>query len=347
MITTTRIDDYLKDKLLNNIINSDNTMKSYRIRLVAWCRYCNDNDTYEAAEEYLKTLTASYSSVQVKNTLYVLKSFYDWKENDDDKRNPFEPLSKKYRVNKKETHIKKIERDNRVLLKKEISRLKKRAERVFGKINFHESPVDYYLAHRNWFIITMMSEYGMRIGGLAGVSVEDIDFSRRCMMIYDSKNGNPYPIPIKTKISLLRSHLNIRNRFLEAIGIDINDQKALLLSKTGKRMTDTAARRAINRLADDINLYDAGRSTHQIRHYRATQYYKDKMPLDLISTVMGVSVPVLKKTYLHLTDDDTVRQYETWLRISKAGIRFVCPQCGYSENDKETIVEQAKLKLVK
>ena len=345
MITKNSIEAYLKDKRLNNIINSDNTMRSYRTRLVAWCNYCNGQDAYEAAEKYLKVLTASYSSVQVKNTLYILKSFYDWQ---DDNQNPFEPLVKKYRVNKKESHIKKIERDSKVLSASEIAGLKIHSEKIYQDINFHEDPTVYYLAYRNWFIIMLMSEYGMRIGGLVGVNADDIDLSRRCMTIYDSKNGKPYPIPIKSRISLLRSYLNVRSRFLKDIsGADDdnnNNIKALLLSKTGKRLSDTAARRAINHLAADIDLYDAGRSTHQLRHYRATQYYKDNMPLDLISTVMGVSVPVLKRTYLHLTDDDTVRQYEDWLKISKSG--FVCPRCGYPGVEEE-VVEKVKLQLVK
>lgn len=339
MITNVNIETYLKNKRLNNIINSDNTMRSYRTRLMAWCNYCDGNDTYEAAEKYLKALTASYSSVQVKNTLYVLKSFYDWQEND---HNPFEPLAKKYRINKKESYVKKIERDSRVLKAPEIAGLKIYSEKVFSDINAYEDPLGYYLAYRNWFIIMLMSEYGMRISGLCGVDINDIKFQSRYMTILDSKNGEPYPIPIKTRIPLLRSYLNVRHRFLNDISGD-DSTKALLLSKTGKRLSDTGARRAVNKLAKRINLYDAGRSTHQLRHYRATQYCKNNMPLDLISVIMGVSVPVLKRTYLHLTDDDTVCQYEDWLKASKNG--FMCPRCGYSGEEK--IVEKVGLKLVK
>lgn len=340
MITHSNIKAFLKDKRLNNIINSDNTMRSYETRLIAWCKFCNGNDTNEFAQKYFEEiLSKSYSSIQVKNTLYVLKSFYDWQE--DAGCNPFESIAKKYHVNKKENHIKKTERDSRVLTGSEITQLISYAESVFCKINSNEDPIGYYLAYRNWFIINMMSEYGMRISGLIGVNTDDIDFSRRCMTIYDSKNGEPYPIPIKTKISLLASYRNVRHSLMKDIS---GNEKALLLSKTGKRLSDTSARRAINQLATDIGIYDSGRSTHQLRHYRATQYYKDNMPLDLISTIMGVSVPVLKKTYLHLTDDDTIRQYEGWLDSANGKDGFVCPKCGYS--DKQ-IIEKIKLKLVK
>jgi len=336
MINHTTIEAFLKERRLNNIINSDNTVRSYRFKLIAWHDFCKGiND--DMAESYLFKLTASYSSVQVKNTLYVLKSFYDWQ---DDGSNPFKSLSKKYRVNKKENYTKKIERDARVLSGKEVSRLLAHAESIFTSINITQDPMAYYLAYRNWFIVSIMSQYGMRISGLVGININDIDLQRRYMTIYDSKNGEPYPIPIKTMLSSVSAYLNIRNMLMKDIS---GDETALLLSKSGKRLSDTAARRAVNRLAKDIDLYDSGRSTHQLRHYRATQYYKDNMPLDLISTVMGVSVPVLKKTYLHLTDDDTVRQYEDWIKGARGG--FVCPRCGYSGKDE--VVEMVKLEIVK
>ena len=123
------------------------------------------------------------------------------------------------------------------------------------------------------------------------------------------------------------------------------DERALFLSNTGKRLSDTSARRAVNAIATEIGLYDSGRSTHQLRHYRATKYYKDSMPLDLISQIMGVSVPVLKRTYLHLTDDDTIRQYETWLDSKKPESDYKCPRCGYSHEEKQIV--KPKLEVVK
>ena len=338
MITNANIETFLREKRLNNIINSDNTMRSYKTRLLAWHDFCLGLDCNETATRYLRHLAQSYSSMQVQNTLYVLKSFYDWQGDD---FNPFKSLAKKYRVNKKESYTKKIERDNRVLSAKEVAGLKLYSEKIYRDININEDPIAYYLAYRNWFIIAMMSQYGMRISGLIGVNVNDIGLSRRCMTIYDSKNGEPYPIPVKSFVSLISSYLNVRNRLMKDIS---GDETALLLSKSGKRLSDTAARRAINKLAEGIGLYDSGRSTHQLRHYRATQYYKDNMPVDLISTVMGVSVPVLKKTYLHLTDDDTIKQYEGWMDSVENKDGFVCPRCGYSGKE---IIEKTELRVVR
>ena len=327
IITLQKIDEFLADRKLKNIFNSENTVRTYRGQLVAWAEYSSENgflDDSGSANRYLQHLAAiGRGSKTVKTTLYILKSFYDWLGGD---QNPFSDLAAEYRVSKKETAAKKLERDHRVYSADDVGRLLNHAR---GKIG-NQSGIDYYLAYRNWFMIYLLSEYGMRISGLMGVNVNHIKFETRCMTIYDSKNQTPYPVPLKTSLTAVRSYLAVRGRIMGEIP---NVKKALFLSHTGKRLSDTSARRAINDLAAEIGLYDAGRSTHQLRHYRATRYFADGMPLDLISIVMGVSVPVLKSTYLHLTETDTVKQYETWLDHAKTG-HFVCPRCGYGDNEK-------------
>jgi len=338
IITLKKIEEFLTDRKTKNIFNSENTMRTYRGRLTSWHTFCCEPgaDNTDTANKYLSCLAAAHGSKTVKTTLYVLKSFYDWL---DVEENPFTGIAGQYRVSKKETASKRLDRDHRVYSESDVKRLLDHAQAKIGNL----SGIDYYLAYRNWFMILMMSEYGMRISGLVGVNVNHIKFETRCMTIYDSKNGEPYPVPLKSHLTAVRSYCAVRSRIMGGIP---NVKKALFLSKTGKRLSDTSARRAINDLAAEIGLYDAGRSTHQLRHYRATRYFSDGMPMDLISIVMGVSVQVLKSTYLHLTESDTVKQYEAWLdRVSSGG--FVCPKCGYGGHDIEKPMDKPALKLVK
>ena len=87
-----------------------------------------------------------------------------------------------------------------------------------------------------------------------------------------------------------------------------------------------------------------GRSTHQLRHFRATQNYKDGMSMDLISRIMGVSVETLKAVYLHVNTDDIIEQYERWAKTNKG---FVCPECGYSESaQKEKDIKRERFKVI-
>ena len=328
------IDKFISEKKLNNVFNSYNTVRSYRNKLVAWLKFSNGKDDIKTAKEYLEFLVEVYDSKSVKATLYILKSFYDWLGTDP---NPFLKIVTQFQINKKETAQKRLEREGYVYSDSDVKKLLTTAKQIAD--SKQKDMIDYYLAYRNWFIILMMSEFGMRIGGLMGTDVDHIDFGRRLLTIFDSKNKIPYPCPIKSVKNDLRGYLNVRNTIMKDI---CGDEKALFLSNTGKRLSDTSARRAINAISADLGLYDSGRSTHQLRHYRATKYYKEGMPLDLISQIMGVSVGVLKRTYLHLTDDDTIRQYESWLESKKTESDFKCPRCGYYG---ESVVEIKKPKL--
>ena len=333
-MNTNDIDKFIAEKKLNNIFNSEHTIRSYHNKLSVWSKFSEGRDDIETAKKYLEFLVSLYDSKSVKTTLYVLKSFYDWLGTDP---NPFKKIVTQYQVSKKESHMKRIERDLIVYSDSDIECLLNKAKSIITEQN--HSTIDYYLAYRNWFIILLMSEYGMRIGGLMGTDIGHLQFKRRLLTIYDSKNGKPYPVPITSLMNELRGYLNVRNTLMKDT---LYDEKALFLSNTGKRLSDTSARRAINTIADEAGLYDAGRSTHQLRHYRATKYYKEGMSLDLISQIMGVSVEVLKKTYLHLTDEDTIRQYEGWLESKTTDTAFRCPRCGYS---KESVIETKKPNL--
>ena len=329
------IDKFLSEKKLNNVFNSDNTIRSYKNKLVAWFKFAADRDDIQTAKKYLEVLVSVYDSKSVKSTLYILKSFYDWLEMDP---NPFLKIVTQFRVDKKETAQKRLEREWYVYSDSDVECLLAKARSIIGNQNY--STIDYYLAYRNWFIIKMMSEFGMRIGGLMGTDVDHINFERRLLTIYDSKNGRPYPVPAKEALNSLKGYLNVRNTTFPAIS-----GNALFLSKSGIRLSDTSARRAVNTIASEIGLYDSGRSTHQLRHFRATKYYKEGMPMDLISQIMGVSVDVLKRVYLHMTDDDTIRQYERWVDFKKADSNFSCPRCGYSSDEKQIV--KPKLEMIK
>jgi len=335
-MNTNDINKFIAEKKLNNVFNSEHTIRSYHNKLSVWYKFSEGRDDTETSRKYLEFLVSVYDSKSVKTTLYILKSFYDWLGTEP---NPFKKIVTQYQINKKEVNLKRIERDLVVYSDSEVIKLLAAAKRMISSEDPHT--IDYYLAYRNWFIILMMSEYGMRIGGLMGTDVNHINFKRRLLTIYDSKNGKPYPVAIKSFMNELRGYLNVRHMLMKDLW---DDEKALFLSNTGKRLSDTSARRAINAIATESGLYDAGRSTHQLRHYRATKYYREGMSLDLISQVMGMSVGVLKRTYLHLTDEDTIRQYEGWLESKKEQSDFRCPRCGYSDIEKQT--NKPNLKLV-
>ena len=329
------IDAYLHHKTVNNLHNSDNTTRAYRTVLNQWLGYhivgkmSKHIPLQEQAKHYRDHLVKTRDSKQAKTVLYILTDYYSFKmqfsKTSNEAGNPFADLAKQFKVNKKERHMKRIERDEKVLTDIEVAMMLKHAD----TLTYNKSGMQYYFAHRNWLIIKMLAEYGMRLSSLMSVNLLDIDFRRR-KIILESKNQKPYPLPILNMVDDLSYHIeHVRNpRWKGELKIP------LFLSKNGRRLSDTSARRAINRIAARLNLYKPQRSTHQLRHYRATRYYKEGMRVDLIAQIMGLSVPVLKETYLHLTHDDTVQEFERWTQgLDK---KFKCPKCGYDERKKKS-----------
>jgi site-specific recombinase XerD len=340
------IENYLHDKLTNNIITSKHSVRSYRTKLKAWLEFCDGKDDGKdlggKALEYRDFLTRSKNSTQVKTTLYILKDFYKYM---DLSLNPFEKIVSDFKVNPKEKNRKRIERDVRVLTETQVQSMINYAYRKYHEEANNKNAMKVYIAYRNYFIVKMLAEYGMRIGALVAIDLSDIKINDNMIMIYESKNKQPYPVPILKLKTIIIEYINIRATILRS---NIVDKNAFLLASTGKRLTDTSARRAINNIANALGFYEPQKSTHQLRHYRATCYYKQGMSIDLISMIMGVSPTVLKQTYFHMTKFDIVDQYEQWLANKDKPYEEVirCPKCGYQQT-KEGEKTNPPLKIVK
>ena len=334
MITETEIEDYLNDRRINNIHNSNNTTRTYRRILSDWAVFSqaydfkNGRDKSEiqkASRDYLILCKQTRSAKQTLAELHVLANFYRYHGY---AINPWPRMTKSFRVPRKETVTKRIQRDDRVMTESEVFKILNHARAACAG----KTGIDRYLAWRNVIIVEMLSEYGMRVSGLVGIDIADIDFGRRACTVRESKNQEPYILPIKRKTGVIQQYLQIMTESGPAVSSDETGGIPFLQSKTGRRLSDTSARRAVNGIFDMLGFYDARRSTHQLRHFRATKYYKEGMRIDLIAKIMGLGVETLKKTYLHLTHDDTVAEYERW--ADNRPEVFVCPNCGYRKGQK-------------
>ncbi len=336
------IEKYIYERKANNYINSIHTERAYRIKIKAWLKFCKGAETIENAQKYRDLLSLKHNSpLLVRPTLYVLGSFYDVMGQD----NPFAKIIKDYRVPKSEIVLKRIERNEKKLSHEEIQDMINVAQNLIKKQTL---PNKIYVAQRNYLILMMLYRYGMRINSLVNIEMSHIDFEKNKIIMYKSKTI-PYPIPISPIENDLKIFINQRNHYFtnERFKESGNepDKKYLFTTETGRILSDMVARNSLNLISKKAGTYVKGRSTHQLRHFRATQNYKDSMSMDLISKIMGVSEGTLKDVYLHINTDDIIEQYERWAKIAKG---FVCPGCGYSEQvQKEKKVKRERFKVIK
>lgn len=343
-ITDEMIEKYLSEKRTLNVHNSDNTTRRYRNEVHRWIAFLQSEaaatdegkGANELVLEFIDNLEQTGApSKQIKATLHILNNFHSYFDQEFP-GNPFEALAKQYRIDKKETTLKAIERDNLLMTDDEILKIIKWAWSKTKNSNM------FYTAYRNAVMIEMLAEYGLRISALIGINIADVDLDRRCIYINESKNQKPYVIPIINKIIMVNDYLRIYfTKFGYSLGPIAYDSRPLFLSGEDKnRISDSTARRCINRVFARVGLYASQRSTHQLRHYRATKYYREGMSPELISQIMGMSVETLKKTYLHIGHTDIVDQFERWNVTGKQ--QFECPACGYRAGNKT----QEKVSLI-
>lgn len=323
------IDAYLHENSANNVTSSPHTTRGYRGILTKYLEFGAGVIDDDIARSYRDVLTGTYDTIQVKRYLYILSGFFQ-SLSGAGTDNPFYELSRAYRKDKREVASKKIRRDEKVLSEIDVKKMVNRAEEMCGGT----SGVSHYVAYRNYFMVKTLAQFGMRIEGLVGILTGHIDQALHKMTVYASKNKIPYPVPLIDYMDDIRSYLNVRARFMSDCvrgdHVKGNQDPALFLSQYGRQLSVTGARNAVNEISKSVGLYEPNRSTHQLRHYRATRYYRDGMAPQLISAIMGMSEATLRSTYLHLTDQDTVREYEVWAANRTAVSAVVCPRCGYN-----------------
>lgn len=135
-----------------------------------------------------------------------------------------------------------------------------------------------YLSVRNLLIVTILLDTGMRLGELVALDITDIDLKAKLITIRHGK-GDKFRISLLSKpieVALLR-YLRLRNRkFPDMVG-----QGALLLSTTGRRMTDSRVSVSLSHLGDRAGV--PGLRAHLFRHIWAHKALKRMNERDVLT----------------------------------------------------------------
>lgn len=163
---------------------------------------------------------------------------------------------------------------------------------------------------------------GLRIGELLALQWQDIDFDKRSLYVcktlieennpdYDENDPKSKKVRFTIQPTVKTSHnryVPINTKAMELIEehkklCQFTEPKDYVIS-TRNRKTTTAKNaddtiKAIQRNAEtDVQ----GASTHCLRHTCASLLYKKGVPSELIAKILGNSVEVLRKTYLHFEE---------------------------------------------
>ena len=162
-------------------------------------------------------------------------------------------------------------------------------------ITYNENNRNY---KRDYAIITLFLNCGLRLSELVGINIKDIDFSE-CRMTVIGKGNKERTIYLnKACMSALKEYLEIRPK--EGIKTDkLNSKDALFLSERKERISNRTVQYIVDKELHAAGLDTAKYSTHKLRHTAATLMYQyGQVDIRALQEVLGHVF--LQQKYIHM-----------------------------------------------
>ncbi len=147
---------------------------------------------------------------------------------------------------------------------------------------------------RDVAIFELIYSSGLRLAELVSINLDDIDLAEQRLMVTGKGNKTRY-LPVGSKaVSALQRWLKLRPRYCRD-----EQQKALFLSKQGKRIS---ARNVQSRLKRLIQQQALGQplSPHVLRHSFATHLLESSSDLRAVQELLGHANIATTQVYTHL-----------------------------------------------
>jgi integrase/recombinase XerC len=263
---------------------SDKTIESYRLALSQFYDYFkSEYENIPLLEElipndvrpflgYLHDIGLSKSSLRLK--MSAVKSFFKFcLKKDLLDNNPASLIS----IPKKEKKLPSF------LLEKEVGKMMNN----FNK----ENPVEL----RNLALAELLYSSGLRISECLNLNIGDIDQQRKSVKV-TGKGNKQRVIPIGSKaIAAINEYSKRREELLNGIF-----EKALFLTKDGKRLSPSSAYRVINRAMSGVT-ESTQKSPHVLRHSFATHLLDGGADIQSVSEMLGHSSLSSTQVYTHIS----------------------------------------------
>jgi len=156
---------------------------------------------------------------------------------------------------------------------------------------------------RDRAILETLYSSGLRVSELVGLNRESIDFISGVLKVLGKgKKERLSPIGDKALKAM-------RNYFDKKEGLDIKDKRAVFLNKSGKRMTDRAVRRVVDKYIKKTSLSEKI-SPHSLRHSFATHLLNRGADLRSVQELLGHANLSTTQIYTHVSTERLKAVYE-------------------------------------
>lgn len=157
-------------------------------------------------------------------------------------------------------------------------------------------------SERDYAIITLFLNCGLRLSELVGINITDIDFSENKMTVIGKGNKERTIYLNKACIKSIEKYLQIRPK--EGIKTDkLNSKKALFLSERKERISRRTVQYIVDRELMSAGLDTKKYSVHKLRHTAATLMYQyGNVDIRALQEVLGHESISTTEIYTHVAN---------------------------------------------
>ena len=161
---------------------------------------------------------------------------------------------------------------------------------------------------RDFAIITLFLNCGMRLSELVGINISNIDFSENKLTVIGKGNKERTIYLNKACINAINDYLKVRTHD----SVKYDDRDALFLSKRkeriSNRMVQEIVKRELAKAGLDINKY----STHKLRHTAATLMYQyGNVDIRALQVLLGHQNISTTQIYTHVENEQVRNAVES------------------------------------
>jgi len=153
---------------------------------------------------------------------------------------------------------------------------------------------------RDFCIITLFLNCGMRLSELCGINLTDIDRDFRSMRVTGKGNKERIIYLNDACRDAIRDYLPVR---LAQIERGTSEQRALFISRIGKRISNKTVQWIVKKYLAEAGLEFKGYSTHKLRHTAATLMYQSgDVDIRVLKDILGHEQLTTTQIYTHVSD---------------------------------------------
>lgn len=157
--------------------------------------------------------------------------------------------------------------------------------------------VDGDFKERDYAILTLFLNCGLRLSELANINIDDIKDDKLTVIGKGNKQRTVYLN--EACVNAINNYLKVRPKE------NLKDKKALFLSKRLQRISIKTIQYLVKKYLKKANLTDKKYSTHKLRHTAATLMYKyGKVDIRTLQKLLGHSNISTTQIYTHVDDSE-------------------------------------------